>query len=121
MTTPHARLIGTWRSDRLKSLLAMRKHNKVTSSQNTFFRRVFGHLRVRHTKNRIYFSLKDETDVVPYKVLGADDSSVAIAIANIETGRQSIAHIHFEGRRYWISLGGFMREYFRRVPERRRR
>jgi hypothetical protein len=59
-----------------------------------------------------------KSDASPYTVLGADDSSVALSLIDPALDRQSIVHIHFEGQRYWISLGGFIREYFRRVQAR---
>jgi hypothetical protein len=93
----------------------VRKHRNLTRKQLAVFERVFGELELRYTPTRIYSSLRGDVDVVSYEILGVNDWSVVIATTG--AGSRSMSHLHFAGSRYWISLGGVMREYFRRAPK----
>jgi hypothetical protein len=53
-----------------------------------------------------------------YKVLDMDSESVAVTRWDSVLKETKIRHIHFEGDRYWISLGR-QREWFKRIKGRR--
>jgi len=76
---------------------------------------MFGKLELRYTRNRCYSRYENHESVSAYKVVAKDKYSVAVVNTNPAAGRQ-IVHIHFEGRRYWVSLGSSgLREFFKRV------
>lgn len=109
------RLIGTWQSDSRKTMAAIRKLRDMTEEKCRMARKIFGKLRLRYTRTKVYTDYKGLKDIAPYKVVAKDANSVAILAQDFE-GKPKIFHIHFEEDRYWISVGnGGWREYFRRV------
>jgi hypothetical protein len=108
------RLLGTWRSDRRRTLKdwiwprdwPARKRKKLAG--------IFGHLTLRYTQTRSYSDYRGHKEIRRYEVVAADSDSVAIRRWDSLYAEWRIRHIHFEGDRYWISLGR-QREWFRRV------
>jgi len=111
------RLLGTWRSDRGRTIKAwvwrrgwpMRKRKKLAS--------IFGHLILRYTRTRLYSDYKGHKETEKYELLGADSSSVVIRRWDLHEAEWRLRQIHFEGDQYyWISLGvGRQREWFKRI------
>ena len=87
------------------------------SRKARLFGSMFGKLRIRFTKERVYSEFKGSREVTNYRVLASDADSVAVLYRNGFLGKPGIQHIHFEGRRYWVSIGPH-REFFRRDPKR---
>ena len=109
------RLLGTWRSDRRRTLKEWLWSPKTNASQRKRFAQLFGHLILRYTRQRVYIEFKGHNESRSYKVIGRDSESVAVMsyVAWMEEDR--ICHIHFEGDRYyWITIGS-QREWFRKV------
>ncbi len=87
------------------------------SRKARLFASMFGKLRIRFTKERVYSEFKGTRDVTSYRVLASDGDSVAVLYRNGPLGKPAIQHIHFQGRRYWVSIGPH-REFFKRVQRR---
>lgn len=111
------RLLGTWRSDRRRTLRELRFPRHVPRKRQEPLRAIFGKLRLTYTRSRIRYVLDDWSAVRPYEVLASDSISVAIRFHDELAGEWLIQHIHFDPKdadRYWVSIG-FGREWFRRV------
>lgn len=114
-TMTDKRLLGTWQSDRARTLKELRYRPGMTVKQRKVLRGIFGHLRVTYGRKYIRGVLEDYKFVGPYEVLASDEDSVAIRVYCKTTENWDIRHIHFhDSEHYWISLG-FNREWFKRV------
>ena len=123
-------LVGTWRSDRRRTVAEWRFTKRLTPERRRKFLGIFGKLRLTYTRTRIRGVYGDYRYTPRYEVLGADSDTVAIRFEDTQvTGEWRLQHLHFEGRdRYWVALGR-NREWFKRVnvpragpaPSRRRR
>src|SRR2546422_213964 len=113
------RLLGTWRSDRHRTVAGWRFSKRLTPERRRKFLGIFGKLRVTYTRTRIRGVLRDYKFVQRYELLAADSDSVAIRYEDKQlTGEWRIQHIHFEGRDcYWVAFGR-NREWFRRAADR---
>jgi len=110
-----SRLIGMWKSDGRKTAKEIAARRDIPTSKKRKLLRFFGKLELRYTQTRCYSRLGDYVSVNRYTVAAKDAWSVALVVCNPIAGKQ-IVHIHFEGDRYWITLGsGRMREFFKRV------
>ena len=112
----HSRLLGTWQSDRDRTVSEWRFKKRLTTVRRRKFLDIFGHLRVTYTRTRIRGVLPDYRFTQRYELLAVDSDTVAIRYEDAQVaGEWRIQHIHFEGRNhYWIALG-HNREWFRRV------
>ena len=111
------RLLGTWQSDRRRTLKELRFRPGLKRKHREYLRATFGYLRLKYTRRQIYGVLRDYRYTQPYEVLASDADSVAIRCYCKITPEWFIAHIHFHGQRhYWISFG-YIREWFRRVKD----
>ena len=121
------RLIGHWKSDARRTLAEWRWGEKPTPKRRQVVRWIFGKLVLTYKRNEVVSELKGDRWSRRYKVLGADETSVAILVFGRMKGGQfmdhflldeflkpKIYHIHFIERGYWISLG-CNREFFRRL------
>jgi hypothetical protein len=110
------RLIGTWRSDKRKTLVEIATRRDLRSVKKKKLADLFGKLKLRYTRTRCYSRFETYKSVSKYEVVAKDDYGVVIVGVTPEVGKQ-IWHIHFERNRYWIYLGSSgIREFFRRVP-----
>src|SRR3569833_2980128 len=92
-----SRLIGTWRSDRRRTLKDWIWKPRTSSQKRKRVADILGHLVILFTRRKIYADFKGHRSSVSYKVLGVDANSVAIM-------HKSIQHIHFVGpKHYWIT------------------
>lgn len=111
------RLIGTWHSDRRRTLRGLRFPRYVPHKRHRSFRAIFGKLRLTFTCSRVRYVMDDWRAIRPYEVLGSDSISVAIRVHDETAGEWLIQHIHFDptdANWYWVSFG-FGREWFKRV------
>jgi len=116
-TKTDRRLLGTWRSDRRRTLKEWVWRPGTTAKQRKFITDMFGHLTIRYTRHRMRSEFKGHRDSQPYEVIGTDSDSVAIMVYVGWMEERMIYHIHFEGdRHYWIAIGR-QREWFRRVAD----
>lgn len=112
----HRRLLGTWRSDRRRTLKDWVWPPRTSAKARKRWAAVFGHLVLRYTRTRIHADFKGSKDSQKYEILGYDAGSVVIMTRDSLLKEDRIYHIHFEGEQhYWITLFGQHREWFRRV------
>ncbi|HEV8067803.1 MAG TPA: hypothetical protein VGP76_08695 [Planctomycetaceae bacterium] len=123
MTKAHSkverRLLGTWRSDRRRTLQFYKPGPQSTHKGHGKFKSIFGKLIVRWTARRCYFEFDGtrfdgERWSEPYEVVATDETSVVVRTAGVD-GAPVLSQIHFEGDYYWIAVSGFLCEYFRRI------
>jgi len=111
----HRRLLGTWRSDRRRTLKDWVWPPRTSAKARKRWAAIFGHLLLRYTRTRVYSDYQGTESTQEYAILGSDADSVAIKTYDSLLEEDRIYHIHFEGERhYWITLGR-QREWFRRV------
>ena len=111
-STYDKRLIGTWQSDRRRTMGEWIYARRRTPKRRKQIADIFGHLTLRFTRSRLHSEFKGHRDVQEYKVVASDSDSVAIVHWNGLLEERRIQHIHFEGEYYWIALGR-NREFFR--------
>src|SRR5438552_1276938 len=99
------RLIGTWRSDRAKTLKEIRLGRDISKSKLSFYNKILGKLTHRFTRTRFIMNGIGEEESRIYRVVAIDLGSVAITVNGKGKHRPHIVHIHFEGERYWIPIG----------------
>ena len=111
------RLLGTWRSDRRRTMKDWIWTKKYTPKQRKFPTNLFGQLTVRWTRAKIYTERKGFRRSSSYEIIGADVDSVALMAYNQLTKQQTIRHVHFEGDNYWVLIGGSgrNREWFKKI------
>jgi hypothetical protein len=109
------RLLGTWRSDRRRTMQDWVWPQGTRNERRNRFSEVFGRLTIRYTRQKIHFDLNGRKDSQAYEVLGSDANSVAILHNQGGAEGGIILHIQFEWKDlYWVPLG-HNREYFKRV------
>ena len=108
-TRTDARLLGTWRSDRERTVAELSARPDFPDASKAKLASMFGKLELRYTRRYCYSKLDEFERRSPYRVLGSDAESVAILADG------AIHHIHFDGDSYWMTLGSSnVREFFRR-------
>lgn len=116
---PRQRLLGTWKSDRLRTFRHWKPSARAAHAQTRKFRGLFGRLVVRWTAKRVYITLDDFTDCQPYEVVAEDMNSVVLRVPCSESlGGAELVQIHLDsdGERYWMAINwsqGFV-EWFRK-------
>ena len=134
------RLLGVWKSDARRTLGEWTWKKGIRHAAKRRFKSLFGKLEITYTPSRVISNLRhrDWTTSQRYSVLASDDSSVAILTfgeMEVKNARRydslclqwarelcagpRIQHIHFDGRRYWVSLGK-NREFFRKIRANRK-
>jgi hypothetical protein len=111
------RLLGTWQSDRRRTMKNWRWPRGASTQYRKRFAAIFGKLRIRYTRQKIYSELNGDLDSLSYEVIAADPESVAIRCKmGIADECERITHIHFEGDKYyWITIGPNLVEWFKRI------
>jgi hypothetical protein len=101
------RLLGTWRSDRRRTVPDWRFAKRLSPEKRRKFLAIFGKLQVTYTRTCIRGVLRDYRFTQPYELLAADSDTVAIRYHDTQlTSEWRIQHIHFLGRdRYWTGVG----------------
>jgi hypothetical protein len=133
-----SRLLGRWKSDAKQTIREWHWGKNQSLKRRRFLKSIFGKLVITYTRAKIVMKLGDFQTSQNYSILGVDKSSVAIVtfgelkitnerkyddfcvrLMKESSHESAIQHLHFEGKRYWISLGnGSNREFFRKMPRR---
>jgi hypothetical protein len=131
------RLRGTWQSDNEETMRFVKDHTLLEPRQSDFLNSSLGHLRLSFDGSEMRYKMPDvdlqiqgkphhlagEDVSHRYRVLGADQDSIALLVEK-DHGRDRIIHIHFVGNDvFWLyseeSDYGLrdlnFREYFRRL------
>ena len=132
------RLLGTWKSDRIRTFKEWSWTKNISPQKKKRFQSIFGKLEITYTRTKIISSLRHRKweQATRYKVVATDQTSVAIVLfgeLQIKNRRQynpenlkfaetlfprqaQISHVHFDKKHYWVSLGtGKNREFFRKI------
>ena len=109
------RLIGTWKSDRRKTFQHYKPSAKSPESRYRRFKALFGKFVVRWGRTKVYTELDGYANSDIYEIVASDETSVVIRYTDAITGQKELKQIHFEGDYYWLSLDGYLAEWFRRI------
>jgi hypothetical protein len=90
---PSAWLIGTWRSNRKKTLEGWLWPSKKRKKVQKTIRRIMGKLTFRYTKSKVYSSYEGDKNVEPYRVLWQNETSCFVVYG---TGKKEGQLITFE-------------------------
>ena len=112
---PDRRLLGTWKSDRHRTLKHFRTKAGCSPQTERKFRSIFGHLIVRWTPKRYITELDGIRRTQAYEVLATDESSVVVRLGPTHPEDSKLLYIHFDETHYWISVSGHLHEWFKRV------
>lgn len=113
--TDDRRLIGTWKSDRLRTFRHYKPKPTVTLQSLRRFRSLFGKLEVQWTRSKCHSNFDGHRDSMPYEVVASDAESVVVRYRDVLTDSEVLRQITFDGNFYWIALGGGLCEWFRRI------
>lgn len=105
------RLLGVWRSDKAKTTRFWAFGKRLTVKKRKHIFNLFGKLRFRFTREKIYLEYEDLKNVVPYSVIAKDKNSVVITWH--EKNGDSLQHIHFENDSFYI-VSCYNVEFFKR-------
>ena len=133
MKNPRTLILGTWRSDKRRTLETCHRYHCLTGAKRRKFGSVFGRLVLRYTRNRLYYSQGGFEWKAKYEVIGQDAESLVLRIHSGDLWKKAepftadilkeimmkprFEHINFRRRHgllyYWIGGGSFC-EWFRR-------
>ncbi|HTM07984.1 MAG TPA: hypothetical protein VL754_06310 [Verrucomicrobiae bacterium] len=112
-----ARLLGKWRSDKLKTIKYWALEKRIGAKKRKRFYGIFGKLRFRFTRQKLYSQYEDLKNVTPYSVVAKDQNSVVIM--RHEKKGDSLQQIHFEDDSFYI-VSGHNLEFFKKERHGRR-
>ncbi len=117
------RLVGTWQSDRWKTIRHFKFRPSTSRKHRRLFAGIFGKLKIRWGRRRYTWWCEGDEETTPpkterYEIVAMDEHSVVIRIHDFLLGEQTLRQIHFEGDRYWMAVSGNLIEWFRKVDER---
>jgi hypothetical protein len=108
-------LMGTWQSDRRRSLRNYKSGGKPTPARHRKFRAIFGKLKVRWTRQRYYTEFMGSKKRGKYEIVASDSNSVIVRTL-VADGEDGLQQIHFDGPdTYWVGCAGILCEYFQRI------
>ena len=110
------RLIGTWRSDRARTLRTYVPRPSASPESVRRFKALFGKLVIQWGRGVYRLDLDGVRSVEKYTVVASDESSVVVKTRGTLGPSPELKQIFFEGDFYWIALGGGLCECFKRVP-----
>ena len=110
------RLIGSWKSDRRRTFKHYRPKAGCSAASLRKFKALFGKLVIRWGRTKSYSELDGHQSVAAYEVVASDADSVVIRYHDTLAGEDRLRQIHFVDDYYWITVGGGLCEWFRRVP-----
>jgi hypothetical protein len=127
-STNDSRLIGTWMSDKERTIEMMAASTDKEGEAFHKLATLLGRMKVHYSKETIYIEMDGKIDSSAYEVLGTDRHSCVIKIAIDDDTKidaeiddilkiSSFSTVHFaDANTYWVTsqFGGF-HEYFKRV------
>jgi hypothetical protein len=107
-----ARLLGTWRSDKERTVRFWRYTEEPDAARRKDFERLLGKLTRRFTETRAYGEFEGDTWSDEYWVVDSDARSVVVAYRDDST--YTLQQIFFEKDSIYL-VAGYNLEFFRRV------
>lgn len=131
-------LVGTWKSDKDRTLDFIKSYAKVNDNTEEFLSQVMGHLTLRFDGKTVHLRTPDQTlsisgeshdwegmdETTEYNVVFRNENTVAITSYDKLIKKETIAVYHFiDQDLMWVYVSGFdaglsdmhYREYFKRV------
>ena len=118
------RLLGTWKSDRALTLRWWKTRPGLSMARKREFLSLFGKLRHRFTRDRLYWDLQGSKGVDRYKILATDNESLAIALSPLTRdgkrlsgaeAESKILYLQFYGDKHYSLMAPHNVEFFKRV------
>jgi hypothetical protein len=107
--------MGTWQSDRRRSLRNYKPATKKIPPRHSKFRAIFGKLKIRWTRRRYYTEFMGSKKRGNYEIVASDESSLVVRTYEAD-GEPALRQIHFDGPdTYWVGCWGMLCEYFKRI------
>jgi hypothetical protein len=116
--TPQSLLVGTWRSDRARTVAQWVFPKRLAAKRRKEFDAIFGKMQVRYSRTKHTTTYMGKTLSCPYRVLWSKGSAefpqlILIFMAgNDETAQ----HVFFDSPNSYYIQGGKCAEFFKRVP-----
>src|SRR4051794_1830606 len=88
------RLLGTWRSDRRRTLKEWVSRRGTTAKRRKLICDMFGRLTIHYTRQWMRSEFKGHKNSRLYEIIGADSDSVAIMVYVDWMEEWRISHIH---------------------------
>jgi hypothetical protein len=109
------RLLGTWKSDRRRTFKEFVPKPGCPPARLRELKALFGKLVIRWGYRKYHTELDGHKESGDYEVIAKDSVSVVIRYFDELSQEDRLRQIHFEGKYYWITVGGNLREFFRNV------
>jgi hypothetical protein len=113
------RLIGTWQSDKDRTLCEMEKRQELSGKRRDWFEKNLGKLKIKYTKYTVTFWYNGKASTEKLKVAAKDSDSVVILGTDVFGEKDKISLVTFEDENtYWIysKMADYV-EYFKRINE----
>jgi len=112
---PRTWLIGTWRSNKARTLAEYRWPQKNKAKLQRLMRRILGKLMFRYTAKRLFWKCDERKWSAPgtYRVIWSNADSVFVVSGQEEEEGQLIRFTSPRG--YWVSVGRGNVEYFKKL------
>ncbi|MFN8391314.1 MAG: hypothetical protein U0136_13565 [Bdellovibrionota bacterium] len=111
------RLLGTWKSDKERTIETWPLPKDVTSQQQQRIYDRFGKLRITYSSDSALSEYEDLCQATHFRVLAKDANSVALQGRKDSECEDGIQQIHFDSpNSFWINSGRAI-EYFRRESD----
>lgn len=108
-------MLGTWRSDRLRTESQWVWPKKLAAQRRHEFFAIFGHLVHRFTRTRCYTTCEGKTTSVPYRVAWEGFNVFPQLVVVYGAGPDERAqHIFFDTSNSYYVQGGKCAEFFKR-------
>ena len=111
-------LIGTWRSDRRRTLAQWVYPKRLAAERREMFEAIFGRLKVRFTRTRHSTIYDGQEHSGSYRVIWSREGPTFPQLV-VVYGRgkdERAQHIFFDSPNSYYVQGGKCAEFFRRVP-----
>jgi hypothetical protein len=109
------RLLGTWKSDRRRTLEHFKLKPTAKPRSVRFFKSMFGKMVIHWMPATYRFELDGSRLKGSYEIVAQDSESVVIRTWSDLHQEHVLRQIHFEENYYWMCASGSIIEYFRRI------
>jgi Spy/CpxP family protein refolding chaperone len=107
------RLLGTWLSDKERTVGMWRYRKELTDEQRAKFEAIFGKFRKRFTATHVHTEFEGDKTTTRYKVVAADSRSVVVSFPDEKSS--NLQQLFFEDGGWMYVFSGYNVEFFRRV------
>jgi len=115
------RLIGTWKSDRRKTLAWAKKNGLLTHPRlrKQPLISIVCPLFLAYDERLVHYLFDGEYDRARYRTIAKDEKGNLGTVEPCDFNKQKLWHTTFENHHsYWVMVDGIYREYFRKLSNR---